>query len=79
MITDEVDIIVTLRGALKTDGRSDITINYAEMDSNLGLLSGSTKSHIKAAANGAGYDVVTEGPSLIELRRRRSIGRIVRA
>jgi hypothetical protein len=69
MITNEGDIVIILRNELKSLGEANVTVNFADWDSRLGFQTGSTKEHIKTAAQSMGYDVVMEGTSMIELNK----------
>jgi hypothetical protein len=67
MITDKGDILIELKKELRNSNSNQLTIIFDEMDEKLKLISGSTKEHIKEAAEGANYKVDGEGSTRIEL------------
>lgn len=69
MITDKGDILIELKKELRNSQSNNLMIVFDEMDEKLGLISGSTKEHIKEAAEGANYNVITEGSTRIELSK----------
>lgn len=69
MLINKVRIIASLTAAIESRGPADFFVNCARWDTMLNLGYGSTKLHIKTAANAAGYDVI-HGAHAVELKHR---------
>ena len=75
MLTDKGDILIELKKELRISKSNQLTIIYDEMDEKLNLISGSTKEHIKQAAEETNYKIDGEGSTRIELHKS-SVGSI---
>lgn len=69
MLTDKGDILIELKKELRNSNSTQITMIFDETDKKLNLVSGSTKEHIKEAAEATGYKVGDEGATRIELNK----------
>jgi hypothetical protein len=72
MISKKRHVIASLKAAIIAKGDVHLTINCARWDTILNLTYGSTKLHIAAAANLAGFDAIV-GLDLAELKYRTAI------
>jgi hypothetical protein len=70
---DENDIIIVLADQFRSEKEKEFTIEYANLDSGLGIPQGSTAKHLEVAAKDAGFDVVRRGSTRANLRRASSI------
>jgi len=69
MLINKARIIASLTAAIESRGPANFFVNCARWDTILNLNYGSTKMHIKAAANAAGYDTI-QGTYAVELIHR---------
>jgi hypothetical protein len=72
MIIDKGDILIELKKELRNSNSNQLTVIFDDMDEKLSLISGSTKAHIKEAAERVDYEVEDEGSTRIELHKKPS-------
>lgn len=63
------DIVIQLKAWLRDQGKSTLTLKFSDIDNELGLIAGSAKANINIAAKKAGFLVIEEGETMIELNR----------